>query len=280
MTRLKLVLFALSACLMFPANVHAQACNPTCPLSISPTTAQQGQPVTIRVGLDNHSDQERLITASIGILSTASWCSQFDERFSVTDEVPAGQLVFVSHTVPAPKCTSTYDVGRFVISFFRGEHEVFLKDATLTVAAPACSPTSPGFTPSLSVAPTTAEEGEPVTVTVGVTSCFSSAKVFTANVNITPISSACASSASAFQVSGIIQADQTATFTHTFPAPKCASTYDVKMPGAKTATLKVVPTSGLTLTVASPLNNSTVTNPVHVGERLLARIRLLKFRSG
>ncbi len=96
-----------------------------------------------------------------------------------------------------------------------------------------------GFVTSLSVTPTTAEEGQPVSVTIGVSSCFSVAKVFTATVNLTPTISACASFAEAFSVSGIIFPGGHRIFTYTLPAPKCDSTYNVTMNGTSRGTLTV-----------------------------------------
>ena len=96
-----------------------------------------------------------------------------------------------------------------------------------------------GFRTTVSVAPTTAEEAQPVSVTIAVSSCYSTAKAFTAKVNITPETSACASDAEAFSVSGMIYPGQHRIFTYTLPAPKCESIYKVIMNGAVRATLTV-----------------------------------------
>jgi hypothetical protein len=100
------------------------------------------------------------------------------------------------------------------------------------------------FETSLAVTPTATEEKQPVTVTVGVASCYISQKVFTATVNITPTVPACASFADAFKVSGLIEPHGHRVFTYTLPAPNCESTYNVKLNGTRlfgttTATLKV-----------------------------------------
>ena len=95
------------------------------------------------------------------------------------------------------------------------------------------------FVTSLSVTPTTAEEGQPVSVTVGVSSCFSVARVFMATVNLTPTVSACTLFAEAFSVSGLIYPGGHRIFTYTLPAPKCDSVYNVKMNGTVGATLTV-----------------------------------------
>ena len=95
------------------------------------------------------------------------------------------------------------------------------------------------FVTSLTVTPTIAEEGQPVSVTIGVSSCFSVAKVFTATVNLTPTVPACASFADAFSVSGILYPGSHRIFTYTLPAPKCDSTYNVTMNGTVRATLTV-----------------------------------------
>jgi hypothetical protein len=96
-----------------------------------------------------------------------------------------------------------------------------------------------GFVTSLTLTPTSAEEGQPVSVTIGVSSCYSTVKTFTANVDITPTVSACASFAEAFTVSGKVFPGQHRIFTYTLPAPKCDSTYDVIMNGDVRATLTV-----------------------------------------
>jgi hypothetical protein len=96
-----------------------------------------------------------------------------------------------------------------------------------------------GFFTSVSVTPTTAEEGQPVSVTIGVSSCYSTVKTFTANVDITPTVSACEKFAEAFTVSGKVFPHQHRIFTYTLPAPNCDSTYDVIMNGAVRATLTV-----------------------------------------
>ena len=96
-----------------------------------------------------------------------------------------------------------------------------------------------GFSTSVTVTPTSAEEGQPVSVTIGVYSCYYAAKVFTATVDITPTVSSCAAFAEAFSVSGIVYPGQHRIFTYTLPAPKCDSTYDVTMNGTVRATLTV-----------------------------------------
>jgi len=95
------------------------------------------------------------------------------------------------------------------------------------------------FGTSLTVTPATAEEGQPVSITVGVYSCYYVAKVFTATVDVTPTASGCAAFAEAFSVRGIVYPGQHRIFTYTLPAPKCDSTYDVTMNGTVRATLTV-----------------------------------------
>ena len=96
-----------------------------------------------------------------------------------------------------------------------------------------------GFLTSLTVTPTTAEEGQPVSITISVSSCYYTAKVFTATVSLTPIVSACASFAEDFSVSAKLYPGQHRIFTYTLPAPKCDSDYDVVMNGEVRATLTV-----------------------------------------
>jgi hypothetical protein len=96
-----------------------------------------------------------------------------------------------------------------------------------------------GFGTSLTVTPTTAEEGQPVSITIGVYSCYYVAKVFTATVNLTPTASGCAAFAEAFSASGIVYPGQHRIFTYTLPAPKCDSTYNVTMNGTVRAILTV-----------------------------------------
>lgn len=97
----------------------------------------------------------------------------------------------------------------------------------------------PGFSTTLSLSPTTTEEQLPVSVTIGVTSCYSSVRVFKATVNIVPETSACTSSTEAFSVSGIIYPGQHRIFTYTLPAPRCESIYKVVMNGAVRGMLTV-----------------------------------------
>jgi hypothetical protein len=96
-----------------------------------------------------------------------------------------------------------------------------------------------GFVTSLTITPTSAEDGQPVSITIGVSSCYYTAKVFTATVNIIPTAFACESFAEEFSVSGTVFPGQHRIFTYTLPAPKCDSTYDVIMNGAVRATLTV-----------------------------------------
>jgi hypothetical protein len=100
------------------------------------------------------------------------------------------------------------------------------------------------FQTQLAVTPTAAEEKQPVTVKVSVSSTYPCPQVFTATVNITPTVPACASFADAFQVSGFLRTFGGRSFTYTLPAPNCASTYKVKLNGyplfgTTTATLMV-----------------------------------------
>ena len=96
-----------------------------------------------------------------------------------------------------------------------------------------------GFVTSLTTTPTSAEEGQPVSITIGVSSCYYTAKVFTATVKIIPTGSACESFAQEFSVSGTVFPGEHRIFTYTLPAPKCDSTYDVTMNGTVRATLTV-----------------------------------------
>ena len=96
-----------------------------------------------------------------------------------------------------------------------------------------------GFVTSLTITPTSAEEGQPVSITIGVSSCYYTAKVFTATVKIIPTASACESFAQEFSVTGTVFPGEHRIFTYTLPAPKCDSTYDVTMNGTVRATLTV-----------------------------------------
>ena len=88
-----------------------------------------------------------------------------------------------------------------------------------------------GFSTSVTVTPTKAREGQPVSITIGVFSYYSSPQVFKATVNITPSNTICAAFADAFTVSGTIYPHQNRIFTYTLPAPECASTYNVALNG-------------------------------------------------
>ena len=96
-----------------------------------------------------------------------------------------------------------------------------------------------GFVMSLTITPTSVEEGKPVSITIGVSSCFDTTQVFTAAVKLIPTASECSSFAEQFSVSGRVFAKEHRIFTYTLPAPKCASTYDVTVNGAVMATLTV-----------------------------------------
>ena len=96
-----------------------------------------------------------------------------------------------------------------------------------------------GFVTSLTITPNSAEEGQPVSITIGVSSRYSTAEVFTATVQIIPTASACESFAQEFSVSGTVFPGEHRIFTYTLPAPKCDSTYDVTMNGTVMATLTV-----------------------------------------
>ncbi len=91
----------------------------------------------------------------------------------------------------------------------------------------------------LTVTPTNVKQGQPITITVGVSSSYPVAEVFHAIVNLTPTKSACASFAEAFAVNGTIYPGHTHIFTYTLPAPNCTSFYDVTLNGTLMATLKV-----------------------------------------
>ena len=96
-----------------------------------------------------------------------------------------------------------------------------------------------GFVTSLTITPTSVEEGKPVSITIGVSSCFDTTQVFTATVKLIPTASECSSFAEEFSVSGKVFAKEHRIFTYTLPAPKCDSTYDVTMNGIVKATLTI-----------------------------------------
>ena len=102
-----------------------------------------------------------------------------------------------------------------------------------------------GFWTSLTITPASVEEGKPVSITIGVSSCYDTTEVFTATVKIIPTESECSSSTEEFSVSGTVFAREHRIFTHTFPAPKCDSTYDVTMESV--STMNFVPTVTLTV---------------------------------
>ena len=95
------------------------------------------------------------------------------------------------------------------------------------------------FFTSLTITPVSVEGGKPVSITIGVSSCFDTTEVFTATVKIIPTASECSSSAEEFSASGKVFAREHRIFTYTLPAPKCDSTYEVTMNGVSRATLIV-----------------------------------------
>jgi len=137
-----------------------------------------------------------------------------------------------------------------------------------TVTGAQCTRSCGGgvYRTSVTVTPTTVGQGQPVSITISVTSLNSFMATFVATVNINPVSSKCASFAHAFRVSGLVGAGQHRIFTYTLPAPKCNSAYNIALNnGTVRATFTVVSTTpNLAVKVISPATGSTETNPVPI----------------
>jgi hypothetical protein len=97
-----------------------------------------------------------------------------------------------------------------------------------------------GFITSVAVVPTTAEGGQPVTVSVGIinVSRFSPA-LFRGTVTISSEASACASFDEGVWVSAVIPPSAHRILSYTLSAPQCEATYKVTLNGKGTATLTV-----------------------------------------
>jgi len=116
MTRLILAV-ALTA-LMFPAVVHAQ-CTRSCgfgsgfatSVGVVPTTAEEGQPVTVAVSITNLSRYSSALFRGMVIISSeVPACTSFNEGVSVSAVIPPSGHRIVSYTLSAPKCEATYKV--------------------------------------------------------------------------------------------------------------------------------------------------------------------------
>ena len=135
MIRATLLFAVLSVtCTMFPARAHAQ-CTRSCgfqrfwaSLTVTPTSAAQGQPVSITIGVSSYSYTIEVFTATVRIIPTASACSSFAEEFSVSGTVFPREHRIFTYTLPAPKCDSTYDVKMEGVSTMN-----FVPTVTLTV---------------------------------------------------------------------------------------------------------------------------------------------------
>jgi hypothetical protein len=85
-----------------------RCCFPYPNLTLTPTTAAEGQPVMVATVLQNCS-YSRVITAKINV-KPGTACASFAEAFSMSAYVPAYQSGTFSYTFAAPRCRGTYQV--------------------------------------------------------------------------------------------------------------------------------------------------------------------------
>jgi hypothetical protein len=98
--------------LMSTSDVQGQCtrcCFPYPNVSVSPTTAEEGQPVALTTTVLNCS-YGRVFTIKVNVTPNDISCSSFAEAFSASVYVPPFQSRTLTYTFPAPKCDSTYKV--------------------------------------------------------------------------------------------------------------------------------------------------------------------------
>ena len=113
---IKLAVGVLSAVwLMFPAIVHAQ-CTRCCydifqtHLAVTPTAAEEKQPVAVRVSVTSYYCVPEVFTATLNISPTVPACEPFADAFKVSEFIGPRETRYFTYTLPAPNCASTYKV--------------------------------------------------------------------------------------------------------------------------------------------------------------------------
>jgi len=102
----------ITACLVFSTTLHAQCtrcCFPYPNLAVSPTIAEEAQPVVLTTRVQNCLSYARVITVKVNVTPPTT-CASFAEAFSITVYVPRLQGRTVSYTFSAPNCDGRYKV--------------------------------------------------------------------------------------------------------------------------------------------------------------------------
>ena len=114
-----MVAVLVTASLAEPKVAYSQCtrcCFPAANLTVTPATAQKGQPVVLTTGVLNCSPYQRVIIATVN-LAPASSCTAYAEAFSIKVYVPPFQARTATYTFAAPKCSGTYKVIESVSNF-------------------------------------------------------------------------------------------------------------------------------------------------------------------
>src|SRR5437660_3740281 len=102
-----------AACLTSAASAHAQCtrcCFPSSNVTVSPTTAKEGQSVIVTTVLLNCSSYARVLTATVNVTPNNAACGSFAEAFKVSAYVLPYRSRTVSYTFAAPHCRGTYAI--------------------------------------------------------------------------------------------------------------------------------------------------------------------------
>jgi hypothetical protein len=86
-----------------------RCCFPASNLSVTPATAEEGQPVVLMVSVVNCQPFPRVITVKINVTPGPA-CESFAEAFSISAYIPRPQARTVTYTFDAPKCVGPYKV--------------------------------------------------------------------------------------------------------------------------------------------------------------------------
>jgi hypothetical protein len=107
-----LIAFA-AASLTFTATAHAQCtrcCFPSSNVTVSPTTAQEGQSVIVTTVLLNCSPDPRVLTATVNVTPENAACTAFAEAFKASAYILPYRSRTVSYTFAAPHCRGAYSI--------------------------------------------------------------------------------------------------------------------------------------------------------------------------
>jgi hypothetical protein len=111
-----MTLFAVLA--IFPTIARGQCtrccglCSPPCDrpnLTVSPSTAEEGQPVVLMTVVHNCASEGKVATVKVNVTPSAA-CASFAEAFAIQAYVPAFESRTVTYTFSAPKCEGAYRV--------------------------------------------------------------------------------------------------------------------------------------------------------------------------